>query len=41
MARFVATLAGGLAVEAGTGDTQEDLYDAVAFGMKAFPDGPG
>ena len=40
MARFVATLAGGLAVEAGTGATREDLYDAVAFGMKAFPDGP-
>ena len=40
MARFVATLAGGLAVEAGTGATREDLYDAIAFGMKAFPDGP-
>ena len=39
MARFVATLAGGLAVEAGTGATRKDLYDAVAFGMKAFPDG--
>ena len=39
MARFVATLAGGLAVEAGTGATREELYDAVAFGMKAFPDG--
>ena len=39
MARFVATLAGGLAVEAGTGAAREDLYDAVAFGMKAFPDG--
>ena len=39
MARFVATLAGGLAVEAGTGATREDLYDAVAFGMKAFPVG--
>ena len=41
MARFVATLAGGLAVEAGTGATRQDLYEAVAFGMKAFPDGPG
>ncbi len=41
MARFVTTLAGGLAIEAGTGATQEDLYDAVAFGMKAFPDGSG
>lgn len=41
MARLVATLAGGLAVEAGTGANKEDLYDAVAFGMKAFPDGPG
>ena len=40
MARFVATLAGGLAVEAGTGATREELYDAVAFGMKAFADGP-
>ena len=39
MARFVATLAGGLAVEAGTGATKEELYDAVAFGMKAFPGG--
>ena len=41
MARFVATFTGGLAVEAGTGATQEDLYAAISFGMKAFPEGPG
>lgn len=40
MARFIATLAGGLAIEAGTGATKQDLYDAVAFGMRAFLDGP-
>ena len=38
MARFVTTLAGGLAVEAATGATREELYDAVALGMNAFPD---
>ena len=38
MARFVTTLAGGLAVEAATGATREELYDAVLLGMKAFPD---
>ena len=41
MARFVTTLAGGLAVEAATGATREELYDAVALGMKAFPDAAG
>ena len=38
MARFVTTLAGGLAVEAATGASRGKLYDAVAFGMNAFPD---
>ena len=38
MARFVTTLAGGLAVEAATGATRAELYDAVLLGMKAFPD---
>ena len=38
MARFVAILAGGLAVEAGSGATRQDLYDAVAIAMKAFPE---
>ena len=41
MTRFVVTLAGGLAVEAATGARREELYDAVAFGMKAFPDAAG
>ncbi len=36
--RFVTTLAGGLAVEAATGASRGELYDAVAFGMNAFPD---
>ena len=38
MARFVATLAGGLAVEAGSGATQQELYDAISIAMKAFPE---
>ena len=38
MARFVTTLAGGLAVEADTGSNREELYDAVTFAMKAFPE---
>ncbi len=38
MARFVATLAGGLAVEAGSGATRQELYDAIAVALKAFPD---
>ena len=37
MARFVATLAGGLAVEAGSGATRRELYDAIAIAMRAFP----
>ena len=38
MARFVTTLAGGLAVEADTGATREALFDAITFAMKAFPE---
>ena len=38
MARFVATLAGGLAVEAGSGATRQELYDAIAIAMAAFPE---
>ena len=41
MARLVTTLAGGLAVEAGTGATREELYDAVAVGLTGFPARPG
>ena len=37
MARFGTTLAGGLAVEAGSGATRQELYDAVTLAMKAFP----
>ena len=37
MARFVATLAGGLAVEAGSGATRQELYDAITIAMRAFP----
>ena len=38
MARFVATLAGGLAVEAGSGATRQELYDAITIALRAFPE---
>ena len=36
MARFVVTLAGGLAVEAQSGGCQQDLYAVVDFALKDF-----
>ncbi len=38
MSRFAATLAGGLAVEAGSGATRQELYDAINIAMRAFPE---
>ena len=40
MARLVATLAGGLAVEAGSGATRQELYDTITTAMGAFPKAP-
>lgn len=41
MARFVVTLAGGLAVEAQSGAKRQDLYAMMDFALKDFADGPG
>ena len=38
MARFVATLAGGLAVEAASGATRQELHDGIAIAVRALPD---
>ena len=38
MARFVVILSGGLAVEAGAGASRQELYDAIAIAMTAFPE---
>ncbi len=37
VARFVATLAGGIAVEAQSGATRQQLYDAIGLAMRVFP----
>lgn len=37
MARFVATLAGGLAVEAQSGTGRQDLYKVIDFALANFP----
>ena len=39
MARFVATLAGGLAVEAQSGAKRQDLHAMIDFALKDFADG--
>ena len=36
MARFVATLAGGIAVEASSGTSREELYDMIDFALTDF-----
>ena len=37
MARFVATLAGGIAVEAQSGAGRQELYASIDIAMRAFP----
>ena len=38
MARFVVTLAGGLAIEAQSGIGRQELYQSVAIAMESFPE---
>ena len=38
MARFVVILAGGLAVEAQSGATRQELYDAIEVAMRGLPE---
>ena len=39
MARFVATLAGGIAVEASSGASRHELYDMIEIALNSFDDG--
>ena len=39
MARFVATLAGGIAVEASSGASRHELYDMIEVALSSFDDG--